>query len=179
MIRPGRRRDRRSVRLAALAAVLACAAVCPGMGLALPFLAVPALVGAGACAARPAIFAVYALAVMLAGLGLVGSRGDDGMVWLIWLLLVVIVSDVAGLFRRPHDRRAEVLAARQPEEDLVGHRRRLDRRRCRSALVFWPVTDSGAGPAVAVCRLCLCRADGRHRAKAGSSGGSGSRIART
>src|SRR5690606_39289487 len=54
-----------------------------------------------------------ALPISAAGAVAAGGGGDLGR---------------GGLFRRPHPRRAEVLAEGQPEEDMERHGRRLDRR---------------------------------------------------
>lgn len=73
-------------------------------------------------------FAFFALWVGLAGYSFVWMRLSLGADWLIWLAVVVVATDVAGYFAGKTFGGAKVLAAHQPEKDLVRHLCGLDRR---------------------------------------------------
>lgn len=68
------------------------------VGIALPLLFLPALLGIAMLQNNRVVFAIYALLILIAGFGLVSLRADFGFVWMAWLALVVIASDILGYF---------------------------------------------------------------------------------
>ena len=68
------------------------------LGMMLPLLFAPALVGFGQLRAGRYQFAIYSVAILIAAFGLAHVRDDFGVTWMLWLALVVIVTDVAGYF---------------------------------------------------------------------------------
>ncbi|GAA6157927.1 phosphatidate cytidylyltransferase [Ruegeria sp. HU-ET01832] len=64
----------------------------------LPFLAAPALVGAGQVSRSKGTYALFAFWIAAAGLGFISIRENMGFGWMIWLIAVVVVTDVAGYF---------------------------------------------------------------------------------
>ena len=105
---------------------LAGALSLPGV-IVVPLLVAVAFVGAGQAARDKVLYAVCVLWVLLGCYMIAVLRSDAGLVWVLWLVLVVVVSGRGGVFRRAHVGRAEILAARQPQENMVGHCGGLDR----------------------------------------------------
>lgn len=68
------------------------------VGIALPLLFLPALLGIAMLNENRVIFAIYTLLILIAGFGLVSLRIDFGFLWMAWLALVVIASDIMGYF---------------------------------------------------------------------------------
>ena len=68
------------------------------LGLALPLLLVPALLGFLRLEQHRQTFAIYCIAILVAGYGLTALRDDFGFAWMAWLALVVIASDILGYF---------------------------------------------------------------------------------
>ncbi len=64
----------------------------------LPFLAAPALVGAGQVSRSKGTYALFAFWIAAAGLGFISIRENMGFGWMIWLIAVVVATDVAGYF---------------------------------------------------------------------------------
>lgn len=88
-----------SIRFLGIAAFLAVmiAGELP-LGIALPVLVAPAVVGYGQVPANRLVFAGYLGAMLLAGYGLMQLRDDAGFLWMAWLALLVIATDVMGYF---------------------------------------------------------------------------------
>ncbi|MBO9413314.1 MULTISPECIES: phosphatidate cytidylyltransferase [unclassified Ruegeria] len=64
----------------------------------LPFLAAPALVGAGQVTRSKGTYALFAFWIAAAGLGFISIRENMGFGWMIWLIAIVVATDVAGYF---------------------------------------------------------------------------------
>lgn len=87
---------RRRLGFLAGGACLAVALFPAGWGL--PFLMLPAIIGANEVSRDRLTFALFTVLIVLAGYGLIHLRGDIGMIWLVWLVLIVVVTDVFGYF---------------------------------------------------------------------------------
>lgn len=87
---------RRRLGLLAGGACLAVALLPPGWGL--PFLMLPAILGANEVARDRLAFALFTVLIVLAGYGLIHLRDDIGTLWLVWLVLIVVATDVFGYF---------------------------------------------------------------------------------
>jgi phosphatidate cytidylyltransferase len=87
-----------AVQLAVLSGGATGAAIYMPIGLALPILLAPALVGFGRMKLNRVIFMVFTVMVLLAGFGMMLVRDDLGFEWMLWLVLVVIATDVVGYF---------------------------------------------------------------------------------
>jgi hypothetical protein len=115
----GAPRDR-ALGLGASAGVLLLAAKLLPTGLGLPLLFITGFVGIAVLPRNRTLFLVISVLIMLASFGLITHRDTFGLTWMLWLVLWSR-HRYRRLFRRPHHRRAEVLAPRQPKKDLVGH----------------------------------------------------------
>ena len=87
---------RRRLGVLAGGACLAVALLPTGWGL--PFLMLPAILGANEVARDRLPFALFTVLIVLAGYGLIHLRDDIGTVWLVWLVLIVVATDVFGYF---------------------------------------------------------------------------------
>ncbi|MEM1352554.1 MAG: phosphatidate cytidylyltransferase [Pseudomonadota bacterium] len=88
-----------AIGLCGLSALAILPATYLPIGLALPLLMSPALVGFASLREYRGLYAVFTVMVLLAGFGMVSLRNDDlGLGWLLWLVLVVIATDVVGYF---------------------------------------------------------------------------------
>lgn len=68
------------------------------LGLALPLVIAPALIGLGGLSGERTVFSLFTVMILLAGFGLMALRDDFGFLWMAWLAIVVIVTDIAGYF---------------------------------------------------------------------------------
>ncbi|MCR9127510.1 MAG: phosphatidate cytidylyltransferase [Rhodobacteraceae bacterium] len=68
------------------------------VGLALPLLFLPALVGLGRLDHNRTVFTTFSVLVVWAGFGMMTVRDELGFLWMLWLASVVVVTDVAGYF---------------------------------------------------------------------------------
>jgi phosphatidate cytidylyltransferase len=92
---------------------------------------------------------------MLASFGLITHRDTFGLTWMLWLVLVVAVTDIGGYFAGRIIGGPEILAPRQPEEDLVGHGGGLGRR----GIVGWAfMAVTGMGVALIGISVALSMA---------------------
>ncbi|MCV6598710.1 MAG: phosphatidate cytidylyltransferase [Mangrovicoccus sp.] len=87
---------RRRLGIMAGLACLAVALLPSGWGL--PFLMLPAILGANLVARDRLAFALFTVLIVLAGYGLIHLRADIGTIWLIWLVAIVVVTDIFGYF---------------------------------------------------------------------------------
>ncbi len=87
-----------AVQLGGLAGAAALLAIYLPVGLALPVLLAPALVGFGQLSRFKVIVMIFCALVLLAGFGMMSVRDDLGFEWMLWLVLVVVVTDVVGYF---------------------------------------------------------------------------------
>lgn len=77
--------------------VMIALAVLP-IGLTLPLIFLPALIGISQLEDHRVSFGLFSSAILIAGIGLFSLREDFGFLWMAWLALVVIMSDVLGYF---------------------------------------------------------------------------------
>tara|TARA_R110002110_G_scaffold8277_15_gene41521 strand:- start:503 stop:1291 length:789 start_codon:yes stop_codon:yes gene_type:complete len=96
MLRPGVRHVQ--LQLGALTGGALFLAVALPVGLALPLLLAPALIGFGYLRTNRTIYMSFTVLILLAGYGLMQVRDDLGFGWMLWLVLVVVVTDVVGYF---------------------------------------------------------------------------------
>ena len=96
MLRPGARHVQ--LGLGALTGVALFLAIYLPVGLALPLLLAPALIGFGRLEQNRTIYMSFTVMILLAGFGMMQVRDDLGFGWLLWLVLVVVVTDVVGYF---------------------------------------------------------------------------------
>lgn len=68
------------------------------IGLALPILLAPALVGFGQLERHRTIYVSFSAVILMAGYGMMQVRDDFGFGWLLWLVVVVVTTDVVGYF---------------------------------------------------------------------------------
>ncbi|MEM6887822.1 MAG: phosphatidate cytidylyltransferase [Pseudomonadota bacterium] len=87
-----------AVQLGGISALASLMAMYLPVGLALPILLAPAMVGFGQLGRARALYLIFATVVLLAGFGLANVRDDMGFVWMLWLVLVVVATDVVGYF---------------------------------------------------------------------------------
>jgi phosphatidate cytidylyltransferase len=96
ILRPGDRYAQLQIGLLTGAAVFI--AIYLPIGIALPLLLAPALLGFGQLGRNRTIFMSFTVMILLAGYGMMQVRDDMGFGWLLWLVLVVVVTDVLGYF---------------------------------------------------------------------------------
>lgn len=96
MLRPGARHIQ--LGLGVLTGVALFLAIYLPVGLALPLLLAPALIGFGQLEQNRTIYMSFTVMILLAGFGMMQVRDDLGFGWLLWLVLVVVVTDVVGYF---------------------------------------------------------------------------------
>ncbi|WP_299041507.1 phosphatidate cytidylyltransferase [uncultured Tateyamaria sp.] len=68
------------------------------VGLALPILLAPCMVGLGQLAQNRSTYMIFTVLVLMAGFGMMQVRDDLGFGWMIWLVMVVVATDVVGYF---------------------------------------------------------------------------------
>jgi phosphatidate cytidylyltransferase len=68
------------------------------VGIALPLLLAPAMIGFGQLNENRTIYMTFTVMILLAGYGMMQVRDDLGFGWMLWLVLVVVVTDVVGYF---------------------------------------------------------------------------------
>ncbi len=96
MLRPGVRHVQ--LQLGALAGVAVFLAIYLPVGLGLPLLLAPALIGSRYLMENRTIYMSYTVLILLAGYGMMQVRDDMGFGWLLWLVMIVVVTDVVGYF---------------------------------------------------------------------------------
>lgn len=87
-----------AIELSVLSFAVSLIAIAVPIGLALPALMVPALVGFMRLASFRKTYVVFAALVLFAGLGMMLVRDILGFGWMVWLVLIVVVTDVVGYF---------------------------------------------------------------------------------
>lgn len=87
-----------AVLLAGTAGVCCVAMTLLPVGLGLPLVMLPLIVGIGRVEKERLAFGLFATIIVLAGYGLIRLHDEFGLLWLLWLILVVGVTDVAGFF---------------------------------------------------------------------------------
>ena len=85
-------------QLGLVTGVAVLASVYLPVGLGLPLLLAPALLGFALLSANCTLYMSFTALILLAGFGLIQLRDDMGFGWLMWLVLVVVVTDVVGYF---------------------------------------------------------------------------------
>ncbi|KIN65199.1 Phosphatidate cytidylyltransferase [Sulfitobacter noctilucicola] len=68
------------------------------VGLALPLLLAPAMIGFGTMERNRTVYMSFSVMILLAGYGMMQVRDDLGFGWMLWLVLVVVATDVVGYF---------------------------------------------------------------------------------
>jgi len=96
MLRPGVRHLQ--LQLGALTGVALFLAIYLPVGIALPLLLAPAMIGFGQLNENRTIYMTFTVMILLAGYGMMQVRDDLGFGWMLWLVLVVVVTDVVGYF---------------------------------------------------------------------------------
>ena len=96
ILRPGVRHVQ--LQLGVFTGVAVFAAIYLPIGLALPLLLAPAMVGFGQLSENRTIYMSFTVMILLAGYGMMQVRDDLGFGWMLWLVLVVVVTDVVGYF---------------------------------------------------------------------------------
>ncbi len=87
-----------AIGLAVLAGTaVVCLRIMP-LGLGLPLIFLPALIGVARFEVNRRVFAVYSVLISLAGFGLFVLRMDYGLIWMLWLAAVVVATDILGYF---------------------------------------------------------------------------------
>ena len=96
MLRPGVRHLQ--LQLGALTGGALFLAIYLPVGIALPLLLAPAMIGFGQLNENRTIYMTFTVMILLAGYGMMQVRDDLGFGWMLWLVLVVVVTDVVGYF---------------------------------------------------------------------------------
>jgi len=96
MLRPGVRHLQ--LQLGALTGGALFLAIYLPVGIALPLLLAPAMIGFGQLNENRTIYMTFTVMILLAGYGIMQVRDDLGFGWMLWLVLVVVVTDVVGYF---------------------------------------------------------------------------------
>lgn len=96
MLRPGVKHLQ--LQLGMLTGVLLFLAIYLPVGLGLPLLLAPALIGFGQLSGNRTIYMAFTVLILMAGYGMMQVRDDLGFGWMLWLVLVVVVTDVVGYF---------------------------------------------------------------------------------
>ena len=96
MLRPGVRHLQ--LQLGALTGGALFLAIYLPVGIALPLLLAPAMIGFGQLNENRTIYMTFTVMILLAGYGMIQVRDDLGFGWMLWLVLVVVVTDVVGYF---------------------------------------------------------------------------------
>ncbi len=86
------------LKLGALTGLAVLVSVYLPVGLGLPVLLAPALIGFGQLERHRTIYLSFTAMILMAGFGLMQVRDDYGFGWMLWLVLVVVVTDVVGYF---------------------------------------------------------------------------------
>ena len=85
-------------RLGLLTGVCILLSVYLPVGVALPVLLAPPMVGFGQLERKRTVFMSFTVMILLAGFGLMQVRDEFGFGWLMWLVVVVVTTDVVGYF---------------------------------------------------------------------------------
>lgn len=96
MLRPGVRHLQ--LQLGVLTGGALFLAIYLPVGIALPLLLAPAMIGFGQLNENRTIYMTFTVMILLAGYGMMQVRDDLGFGWMLWLVLVVVVTDVVGYF---------------------------------------------------------------------------------
>lgn len=84
--------------LGGLSGAAVFAAVYLPVGLALPLLLAPGLVGFGQLERHRTLYMIFTVMILLSGFGMMQVRDEMGVGWMLWLVMVVVVTDVVGYF---------------------------------------------------------------------------------
>lgn len=74
------------------------AAIYLPVGIALPLLLAPALLGFGQLERNRTLYMAFTVMILMAGYGMMQVRDDMGLGWMLWLVVVVVATDVVGYF---------------------------------------------------------------------------------
>ncbi|MGB3244010.1 MAG: phosphatidate cytidylyltransferase [Sulfitobacter sp.] len=96
MLRPGVRYAQ--LQLGILTGFAVLLSIYLPVGIALPLLLAPALIGFAQLKENRTIYIAFSVMILLAGFGMMQVRDEMGFGWLLWLVMVVVVTDVAGYF---------------------------------------------------------------------------------